>query len=394
MPINTMKQAPSSPEHLGFLDGIRGLAALWVLIGHCMIWSGSYWYRFPAPIIAVDVFMFVSGYLMVHQWTRRVGTGTELTKAAVGEFWLRRVFRIAPVFWFALAITILWHDPLIEGLNVLRAAKQDTGVVYDPANYLTDAVSLALRATFLFGFIPRLAVSPFMGDWSLALEMQFYASFPFVMVLLRRWGAAILLAGSLVLMSILREILILAPEYLPGAGTALPLPMLLPLKLPVFLVGMILAEARNRIVDSPLQTFVAVVLAMIVAAMQAWQVAAVAALSFLVVCGRNGLGTFAGRTGADWISLVMGNRFMTLLADCSYAVYLFHSMAICLWGGYLWKLPWFLSLHRPVRMGLLVVVVTASVYPLAWIIHLLVEKPGIQLGRWFCQRWTKAPSRV
>ena len=156
---------------------------------------------------------------------------------------------------------------------------------------------------------------------------------------------------------------------------------------------MILAEARNRIVDSPLQTFVAVVLAMTVAAMQAWQVAAVAALSFLVACGKNGLGTFAGRTGADWISLVMGNRFMTLLADCSYAVYLFHSMAICLWGGYLWKLPWFLSLQRPVRMGLLVVVVTASVYPLAWIIHRLVEKPGIQLGRWFCQRWTKVPSR-
>ena len=393
MTITPMKQAPSSPEHLGFLDGIRGLAALWVLIGHCMIWSGSYWHRFPAPIIAVDVFMFVSGYLMVHQWTRRVGPGAALSKAVVAEFWFRRLFRIAPVFWFALAITILWHDPLSEGLNVLRAAKQDTGVIYDPANYPTDAVSLVLRATFLFGFIPRLAASPFMGDWSLALEMQFYAAFPFVMVLLRRWGAALLLVASLALMSVLREILILAPEYLPGAGTALPLPMLLPLKLPVFLVGMILAESRNRIVDSPLQRFVTVGFAMTVAAMQAWQVAAVAALSFLAVCARDASGMIAGRSGANWINLLMGNRFMTLLADCSYAVYLLHSMAICLWGGYLWKLPWFLSLQRPVRMGLLVMVVTASVYPLAWIIHRLVEKPGIQLGRWFCQRWLGLPVR-
>lgn len=389
-----MQQAPASNEHLGFLDGVRGLAALWVLIGHCMIWSGSYWYRFPAPIIAVDVFMFVSGYLMVHQWTRRGGAGADPSLVQMREFWLRRLFRIAPVFWIALVATVIWHDPLADGLNVLRAAKKDVGVIYDPANYPTDALSLVLRATFLFGFVPRLAASPFMGDWSLALEMQFYAAFPFVFILLRRYGASMLLVGALVLMTLSRELLILAPEYLPGAGTALPLPILLPLKLPVFLVGMILADARRHISDRPIQTFVTVVLAMTVAAMQAWQVAAVAALSFLAVFGRESTDSIAGRSWAAWINLILGNRLMTLLADCSYAVYLLHSMAICLWGGWLWKLPWFLSLKGSVRMALLTAVVMATVYPLAFATHHLVEKPGIRLGRWVCQRWagTRPPA--
>lgn len=387
-----MKPTKATADHLGFLDGIRGLAALWVLVGHCMIWSGSYWYRFPHPIIAVDVFMLVSGYLMVHQWTRRVGSGVELPKGAAAEFWLRRAFRIVPVFWLALAATVIWHRQLSEGMNLLRAAKGDTGVIYDPANFPMDGASLFLRASFLFGFIPKLAASPFMGDWSLALEMQFYVAFPFVMLALRRCGAAVMLAGSLVLAGVANEMVILAPEFRPGAGTALPLPILLPLKLHVFLIGMALAEANRQMQQLPLRSFVTVVLALVVAAMQGWQVAVVGAIAFIVVGGREQSGRFAGRTGAEWIGLVLGNRAMVFLADCSYVVYLLHSMAIALWGGWLWRQDWFVAWRNPVRMVFLLVVVAASVYPLAWLIHRAVEVPGIEAGRRLSKRWFPKPA--
>jgi peptidoglycan/LPS O-acetylase OafA/YrhL len=387
-----MKPTKTTADHLGFLDGVRGLAALWVLVGHCMIWSGSYWYRFPHPIIAVDVFMLVSGYLMVHQWTRRVGIGVELPKGAAAEFWLRRIFRITPVFWLALAATVIWHRQLSDGMNLLRAAKGDTGVIYDPANFPMDGVSLFLRASFLFGFIPKLAASPFMGDWSLALEMQFYAAFPFVVVALRRWGAAVLLAGSLALAGVANELVILAPEFRPGAGTSLPLPILLPLKLHVFVIGMVLAEANRQMRELPLRAFVAVVLALTVAAMQGWQVAAVGAIAFLVVAGREHSGRFAGRSGAEWIGLLLGNRAMVCLADCSYAVYLLHSMAISLWGGWLWRQEWFLVWRGGVRMGVLCLLVCASVYPLAWLIHQVIEIPGIEAGRRLSKRWFPKPA--
>jgi peptidoglycan/LPS O-acetylase OafA/YrhL len=386
-----MIQTRTTTEHLGFLDGIRGLAALWVLVGHCMIWSGSYWYRFPPPIIAVDVFMLVSGYLMVHQWTRRVGPGIALPSGAVGEFWLRRIFRIAPVFWIALAATVVWQQELSDGIKLLRAAKGDTGVVYDPANFPMDGNSLFLRASFLFGFIPKLAASPFMGDWSLALEMQFYAAFPFVMIALRRWGAGPMLAGSLVVAWLTNEVLLLAPEFRPGAGTALPLPIILPLKLHVFLIGMVLAEANRRMLEQPLKACLAVVLALVVAAMQAWQVAAVGAVAFIAVSAREQTGVFAGKSWSDWIGAVLGNRAMVFLADCSYAVYLLHSMAIALWGGWLWRQEWFLAWRNPIRMGCLLILVLVSVYPVAWLIHQVIEKPGIGVGRWLSKRWFSKP---
>ncbi|MGZ4971449.1 MAG: acyltransferase family protein, partial [Limisphaerales bacterium] len=59
--------------HLGFLDGLRGGAALWVLVAHCMIWGGWYGVPVPSPKIAVDIFMVVSGFLMVFQYARREG---------------------------------------------------------------------------------------------------------------------------------------------------------------------------------------------------------------------------------------------------------------------------------------------------------------------------------
>ncbi len=389
----TSKPEPPSQDHLGFLDGIRGIAALWVTIGHCMIWGGSYWYRFPPAIIAVDVFMFVSGYLMVHQWTRRVGDGVVLTRAAVGEFWLRRIFRIVPVFWVALAATVLFHGPLSAGMQVLRAAKHDLGVVYDPALFAMDPVSLFLRATFLFGFMPKLAASPFMGDWSLALEMQFYAAFPFVLVGLRRLGAARLFFAAAIMAFATGEVLMRMPEFRAGAGTALPLPILLPMKLTVFLIGMVVAEANRRFSARPAEASLLVVLALMFAAMQAWQVAAVAALAFYLVAGRDLAGDFAGRKGSAWLGWIFGNRLMAWLADCSYAVYLLHSMAISLWGGWLWQQDRFLALRNPVRMVLLLVLVAATVYPLAWIIHQVVEKPGIGIGRRLAERWFPRPKR-
>jgi peptidoglycan/LPS O-acetylase OafA/YrhL len=38
-------------------------------------------------------------------------------------------------------------------------------------------------------------------------------------------------------------------------------------------------------------------------------------------------------------------------------------------------------------MALLLVLVTATVYPLAWLVHQVVEKPGIGIGRRLAERW-------
>jgi peptidoglycan/LPS O-acetylase OafA/YrhL len=48
-------------SHIPVLDALRGLAAMWVLVAHGMIWGGWYWARLPSAKIAVDLFMVLSG---------------------------------------------------------------------------------------------------------------------------------------------------------------------------------------------------------------------------------------------------------------------------------------------------------------------------------------------
>lgn len=53
------------------LDGLRGLAALWVLIGHAHILTG---FRVPIigdPDLGVDLFVMLSGFLMVFHYQLR-----------------------------------------------------------------------------------------------------------------------------------------------------------------------------------------------------------------------------------------------------------------------------------------------------------------------------------
>src|SRR6266478_6245734 len=85
-------------HHLNFLDGLRGGAALWVLLAHCMIWGG--WYKLPLPDakIAVDIFMVVSGYLMVYLAEERARQEPPGTAPTIKKFWVRRFFRIAPLY--------------------------------------------------------------------------------------------------------------------------------------------------------------------------------------------------------------------------------------------------------------------------------------------------------
>ena len=63
-----MRQASSRVEGL---DGLRALAAIWVLVGHCLLLTG---WRVPIlgePDLGVDLFIMLSGFLMVFHYQLR-----------------------------------------------------------------------------------------------------------------------------------------------------------------------------------------------------------------------------------------------------------------------------------------------------------------------------------
>ncbi|MGE3312609.1 MAG: acyltransferase family protein [Limisphaerales bacterium] len=385
------------PGHLGFLDGVRGLAALWVVVGHCMIFGGWVWAKFPEPVIAVDVFMFVSGYLMVHQWTRRVGDGWAWNREAAIEFWIRRFFRIVPVYYLVLGLMFLNWDTLAEGFKALQSAnpgRWSGQPAYDPANWDDGPKNWVLRLTFLFGLLPGYAASSFTGDWSLSLEMQFYAVFPLALMAMRRWGPAPLAWGAVLIALAVREATLRLQGLAPGTQLIYPLPSLLLLKMPVFLVGMIVAEVNRSLRGGiePARSMRNLVLALVVASLSSWHIVVVAALTFHLVAPA--VGPSAGGPSSQnptgtvrrWLGQALGNRLMTFLADASYSVYLVHSLVIPVAGGWLLKQPWFEAMPGRSRVGVLLAVVLGVTYPVAFVLHHGVERPGIELGRRIVRR--------
>ena len=106
-----MKQGAAhanNTDHLPWLDGLRGFAALWVLVSHAQILSGMR----GIPVLswgelAVDLFMLLSGFLMAHHYVLRQEKEPWDAKATFYTFWLRRFFRIAPLYYFLLFFALL-----------------------------------------------------------------------------------------------------------------------------------------------------------------------------------------------------------------------------------------------------------------------------------------------
>ena len=359
-----MTQGNKDNAHLSVLDGLRGVAALWVMTAHCQIWGGWYWWRMPDPKIAVDVFMVLSGFLMVHQWHAR---GELVTPSSVGRFYLRRFFRIAPLYYMVLIVTFIIQKPFLEGYASLRAANPQRWAedfIYDPNLMNMNVNNFWMHLTFLFGASPYFSFSDFLPDWSISLEMHFYAVFPFLLLAFRRIGPLATAALSLLACS-------LVGRYLP----VFPEPSALPLKLSVFIVGMLTAEAAQGFRVNSRRSVLLALAAALIAPRDSRITLGVAILLYIVAVDEPGSRL---RVTADRF---LGNSVARFLGETSYSVYLIHGFFISLAGGWFFRQAGFLSLDSKVRVAILTAVTATGSYSLGWILFRSVERYGIQVGR-------------
>jgi peptidoglycan/LPS O-acetylase OafA/YrhL len=197
------------PAHLGYLDGIRGLAALYVLLEHVQL-SGLDLINAWAPVnptplqrlaqflnssvlgyghLAVDVFIVLSGYCLMLPVAQ--SRGEVQLRGGLGGFVKRRARRILPPYYAALIFALVVN-------SVFLSTTHSTGQITSHL-LLVHNVSPA----WLFGIN-----APF---WSIAVEWQIY--FVFAAILLpvwRRFGGAASLATAFLLG--------LAPLYLLPVG--------------------------------------------------------------------------------------------------------------------------------------------------------------------------------
>ncbi len=81
-------------SRFAFLDGIRGLAAVFVLTRH----TGSFWgMSFYRSYLAVDLFFVLSGFVIAHAYERKL----ELGGISKVDFFLIRVIRLYPMYFLS-----------------------------------------------------------------------------------------------------------------------------------------------------------------------------------------------------------------------------------------------------------------------------------------------------
>jgi peptidoglycan/LPS O-acetylase OafA/YrhL len=173
------------------LDGVRGLAILWVL-AHQLSWplaSGSWQSLLMAPFavgwIGVQLFFVLSGFLITG-----ILLDTRQDPLQLRHFYVRRVLRIFPLYYGALALTLCvllaWPSPLPEGVSWAHEWRIQPWLWA----FMSNWTAYTDQHTELFAHF-----------WSLAVEEQFYLMWPLLIYrrspqTVLRWGA-VLAVGSL-----------------------------------------------------------------------------------------------------------------------------------------------------------------------------------------------------
>lgn len=180
--------ARNSIPRLAYLDGVRGLAALYIVFGHA-IFSASHMLRerfptwlslFTRPFeyghFAVVVFIVLSGYVLM----------LPVAKSPAGElsggfrgYMTRRAWRILPAFYaaFVLALPLAWiREKLFQQLHVVHTPISASALV----SHLFLVQNLRLEWS-------RAVDVPL---WTLGTEWQIYFIFPLLLLpIWRRFGA-------------------------------------------------------------------------------------------------------------------------------------------------------------------------------------------------------------
>jgi len=147
----------------------------------------------------------------------------------------------------------------------------------------------------------------------------------------------------------------------------------------LFLVGMLVAFANSRFKPQPVNRILLLVAALSVASLNSRYIVVLTALIFLMTAETDDSEPLVKWT-KGWLARILGNPLTRFMADMSYGVYLVHNFFIAFVGGWLYRQP---GLPNWERAALLTLLSLAGSYSVAYVLHHLVEKPGIRLGQRF-----------
>lgn len=380
-PIQQFNLAPRG--HIGFFDGIKGTLCVWVYLYHASVMAGLYTSLIPAGAVAVDLFMFISGFLIAYTLSIATSNKNKLSLNMIITFFTRRFFRIAPVYYFMLIFAFLFYTDLIYFQNEADTAfpaswMQDLG--NDPSIRSVTPLNIIMHMTFLFGLNPHYASNMAIPDWMVSLDMQYYAIAPFLLIAFRKYGLAPVVIG-------LAIINFLALRYIglyltPNVGGLWPQPSFIIFKLNCFSIGMLLAF---YFVDEKFNKAEIICLMVVLICLEKSFIFSVIIMLCFVFLKINevGSGYFAKTT--QFLFKICQLKLVKFFGNISYSVYLIHPLVLLPIMHFLLKSTYYTTSSPYMRFLILSGLAAGIVIPASYLLHITIERWGQTLARQICK---------
>jgi peptidoglycan/LPS O-acetylase OafA/YrhL len=346
---------------------------------HVSILSGANIPVISWGALGVDLFILLSGFLMVHQSEERKHSEPWSEYRTFAHFWTRRFFRIAPLYYVLLTASFT-AAPILSRSRIF-IGEHYQGTFTNGLRY-TDAslANVLTHFTFAFGFLPHYAFQTALPDWSIGLEMQFYLGFPLFMLFVSRFGYAWLVACILAL-----DIALYAA--FPAFYGSFLMPSFLPLKINLFLLGMLIAAAFHHTLSVAASAFFVVLpfVPLFIARHQGGLgiVADILLAAALYALTQNYQILRSALKPLRWL---LNSRPCQYLGKISYSVYLLHLLLVLPISATLLRLSWVTSLSRIPRFCIVFSASALFVLPLSSLLYRYIEKPGVALGNRLLRR--------
>lgn len=350
-----------------FIDSLRAIAILGVIVVHTAQWiqpaSGFLRHVTEQGARGVQLFFVASALTIFMSLKSR----SEVEAAPVRNYFIRRFFRIAPLFYLGI---VLWL--LIDGFSPRYWAP--SGI---------DGWTVLLTAAFLHGFHPETITSLVPGGWSIAVEMTFYLIAPMLFSYIRDLPASI----AFLVATILLNHILTATVVSYWLGSYLPEQQYLATnygllwffaQLPVFALGLVVFHvmgnqfgARRRLLGYTLLVMVAIL----------W-------IAFIEVSSYHGLLPQHVFYGASFVLLTLAlaahptrllvNPVMRKVGEISFSLYICHFVALHIFKKTLFRDGFPLQGNTGFCAAFFLVFVASCAVSL--FTYLCVERPGIAAG--------------
>lgn len=357
---------------LEMIEALRALAAFIILILHMVAFSGM---KLPSYLniihthfrLGVPLFYTLSGFVLAYTYLNKLQTHSQIVC-----FYIRRFFRIAPLFYFMLIIT-----PALL-----------------PSYAPTSLRDILLNIGMIFGLIPGKQLSLVIAGWSIGVEILFYLIFPLFAIFTNSVRSGIIawliiMFISSCFLSATSPLTSVSNTMLAGTDTYLSILS----QLPHFLSGIVAyliwektGFLQKRTLGIGLLSFTILATTVIVYKE-----------SLILSLSSNGLRLELYIWSLLFMILILSlcfwpvkylvNRITTNLGKISFSLYLTHPVIMLLLSNVYINISKFI--HSELGNFIICAVITMfSVTLISNITFKLIELPGMQYGKWLSNKFS------